>query len=200
MPTIPLSSLTPEERRRLYLMALQKTIAFAVKVLGMPASQLAIRSISPGDPNAVDASLIDVAFKTKAVSKEEAWIEAAADLTANALSEVTAPGFQVAENTVISVYGFVDLTPNPDLTLIALFNGKENLYTDQVEHCYVERPYGGVFVRSNGEPVMCYWRPKDFLSWKMAFKSATDKNVVLLGFVVEPKGKNITVSHEGVKE
>ncbi|MEM4976557.1 MAG: hypothetical protein QXT64_04450 [Desulfurococcaceae archaeon] len=197
MPTIPLSSLTPEERRRLYLSALKGTISYAVKRIGRPVSELSIRSISPGDPAAVDASLIDVAFKTKAVAKEEAWIEAAADLTPNALSEVTAPGFQVAENTVIGVYGFVDLTPNPDLTLIALFNGKENLYTDQVEHCYVERPYGGIFVRSDGAPILCLWGPKDYLSWKMAFKSATDKNVVLLGFVVEPMGKNITVKHEG---
>lgn len=198
MPTIPLSWLTPEERRRLYLQALEKIIEFAEEKLKVDRSQLAARMISPGDEsNATDATMIDVDFKTAATTGQEEWTEDSADITAGDLSSVLASGEQVNENTVIGVFGFMDLTPNPDLTMIQLLNGSEKLISDQVEHCYAERPYGGIFVDEKGDVVVALWGPKDFIDWKMNFKTSADKNVILLGFTVETKGKNITVSHLG---
>jgi hypothetical protein len=92
------------------------------------------------------------------------------------------------------VYGFLDLTPSPDLTMVQLLNGSEKLISAQVEHCYAEPPYGGFFVDNLGNVIICKWGPKDYIDWKMNFKTAANKNVVLLGFTVEMKGKNITVS------
>jgi len=196
MPVKPFCFMTQEEKSRLYNQAMQKTVAFAVEKLGVPVSEVALRELSPGDESAAaDGTLIDVDWKTApAAADAESWTEDSADLTAAALSSVLVANEQVNENTCITIYGFSDNTPDPDLTMLQLMNGSEKVMSAQVEHCYIEAPYGGFFVDNKGDVIICKWAPKDYIKWYLACKTAADKNVVLLGFTAEIKGKNITVS------
>jgi len=193
MPLIPLSDLTPQRREQLRLQAMKICLQRAIeKGIAKSRRELIIREIVPGDESDC-TDFVDFDFKTAATTGQEEWTEDAADLTAGDLSSVIASGETVNDETLIGIYGFLDLTPAPDLTMIGLYKGSEVKDIWEVEHCYGQEPYGGINVDENGNVRVAIWEPKDPFDIKMNFKSAADKNVVMLGFVVEKLGKRITV-------
>jgi hypothetical protein len=161
-------------------------------IKGVTRKDLIIREIVPGDES--DATdFVDFDFKTAATTGQEEWTEASADLTAGDLSSVIATGETINDDTVLAIYGFVDLTPSPDMTMAAFYKGSEVKDIWEVEHCYAQAPYGGINMDENGNVVVLVWGPKDPFNIKQNHKSAANKNVVYLGFVVEKLGKRITV-------
>lgn len=194
MPLIPLADLSPQRREQLRLAAMKIAVAVALKKgIAKSRAGLVIREIVPGDES--DATdFVDFDFKTAATTGQEQWKADAADLTAGDLSSIIASGEKVNDDTVIVVYGFVDLSPSAELTMIALKSGNEYKDIWEVEHCYGEAPYGGINVDENGNVLVAVWEPNDPIDVQLNVTGAsTDLPVVFLGFVVERVGEHITV-------
>jgi hypothetical protein len=193
MPLIPLADLTETRREQLRLQAMRACVQKAIEQgIAKTRKDLIVREIVPGDlSDATD--FVDFDFKTAATTGEEEWTEASADLTAGDLSSVVVSGQVINDETLLGIYGFTDLTPAPDMTMMGFYKGSEVKDIWEVEHCYANAPYGGINVDENGNAVVLIWEPKDPFNVKQNHKSAANKNVVWLGFVVEKLGKRITV-------
>ena len=192
---MPLADIPPEKRFQLRLQAMKICLQKAQEyIAGRPSrKELIIREIVPGDES--DATdFVDFDFKTAATTGQEQWLIDAGDLTAGDLSSVIATGEKVNDDTVIGIYGFVDLSAAAELTMVALKKGNEYKDIWEVEHCYGEPPYGGINVDENGQVMVAIWKPNDPIDIQLNVTGgSTDLPIVFLGFVVEKVGEHITV-------
>lgn len=192
MPIIPLSEIPEATLKAMREQAIAKMRAFAVKNLDAPEREIIIREAWCGDADAA-TDFVDFDWRTDVVAGGQFWGQDAADLTPNDLSSWMKADSKVPDDACWGIYGFLDLTPSPDLTAISLKKGAEVKDLWQVEHCYGEAPYGGISVGRNGEVRLATWGHDDPIDIQMCFKTSADKAVVLFALVGERLGKRITV-------
>lgn len=199
MPVIPFSDLPQELRVAAYRNAIKKVKQLMVKEgIVRTEDEVAVRELMIGD-EANAADFVDLNVRTAVVSGQEFWGQDSADITPNRFSSVIATGEKVPDNKVIVFYGFTDLTPNPDLVAIKFVRGSDTLDIWEVEHCYksTEEVGGLAFttdVAGNLVPYCVAYVQNDPIDIQMIFKSASDKNVVLLALIGERYGEHISKS------
>ena len=190
---VPIWSLTEEEQKKYHLEAVRNFRRIAAEKLRLPEEDVIIRPVVIGDPTVANVEdFYDLRAKTAVATGQEWWGQDSSDITANQLSSILYSGESVPDEKLVAVYGFVDLTPNPDLYMLRFKRGEEVKDVWQVEHCYAKEPFGGINVDDHGRVRLIVWYPKDPIDWQMAFKSSSDKRVVLYALVAESKGKVIT--------
>jgi len=192
MPIIPLSDIPAEKLEMYRRQAIEAMLAAAEKNLKIPRSRLIIREAWCGDADAA-TDFVDFDWKTDIIAGGQFWGQDAADLTANDLSSWMKAGSKVPDRKNWGIYGFLDLTPTPDLTAISLEKGMEVKDLWQVEHCYGKAPYGGISIGRDGKVRIAVWNQNDPIDVRMCFKSSADKFVVLFALVAEEVGERITV-------
>ena len=142
MPLIPLADLTETRRELLRLQAMRACVAKAIdKGIAKSRKDLIVREIVAGDESDV-TDFCDFDFKTAATTGQEEFTQDSADLTAGDLSAVIAANEVINDETLIGIYGFVDLTPAPDMTMMQFLKGSEVKDIWETEHCYAQAPYG----------------------------------------------------------
>lgn len=199
MPVIPFSDLPQELRVAAYRNAIKKVKQLMVKEgIVRTEDEVAVRELMIGD-EANAADFVDLNVRTAVVSGQEFWGQDSADITPNHFSSVIATGEKVPDNKVVVFYGFTDLTPNPDLVAIKFVRGSDTLDIWEVEHCYksTEEVGGLAFttdVAGNLVPYCVAYVQNDPIDIQMIFKSASDKNVVLLALIGERYGEHISKS------
>lgn len=199
MPVIPFSDLPQELRVAAYRNAIKKVKQLMVKEgIVRTEDEVAVRELMIGD-EANAADFVDLNVRTAVVSGQEFWGQDSADITPNRFSSVIATGEKVPDNKVVVFYGFTDLTPNPDLVAIKFVRGSDTLDIWEVEHCYksTEEVGGLAFttdVAGNLVPYCVAYVQNDPIDIQMIFKSASDKNVVLLALIGERYGEHISKS------
>lgn len=199
MPVIPFSDLPQELRVAAYRNAIKKVKQLMVKEgIVRTEDEVAVRELMIGD-EANAADFVDLNVRTAVVSGQEFWGQDSADIAANQFSSVIATGEKVPDNKVVVFYGFTDLTPNPDLVAIKFVRGSDTLDIWEVEHCYksTEEVGGLAFttdVAGNLVPYCVAYVQNDPIDIQMIFKSASDKNVVLLALIGERYGEHISKS------
>jgi hypothetical protein len=199
MPVIPFSDLPKELRVAAYRNAMRKVKQLMVKEgIVRTEDEVAVRELIIGD-EANAADFVDLNVRTAVVSGQEFWGQDSANIAANQFSSVIATGEKVPDNKVVVFYGFTDLTPNPDLVAIKFVRGSDTLDIWEVEHCYksTEEVGGLAFttdVAGNLVPYCVAYVQNDPIDIQMIFKSASDKNVVLLALIGERYGEHISKS------
>jgi len=196
MPVIPLADLPDAYKIAAYINAMNQVRKNMIEqgIVRNPGD-IAIRELVVGDEaNATD--FVDLNVKTAQTAGMEFWAEDSADLTAGDLSSILTSGEKVPDNKVIVIYGFFDLTPNPDLTAIRLKRGSDVLDFWEVEHCYVKEPYGGMCFEINtaGQlvPYTVTYVQNDPIDIQMNFKTSADKYVGLYALIGERYGEQIS--------
>jgi len=184
----PVWELTPEETQRRKDITRIKVIekAIAQNIVSDP-SELRFREIIFGDGGGSPTYTVDLNSDTPQIASQVNFAQDAADLTAVNLSSVLDSAAAIPENKVLGIYGFEDLTPNPDLFAMSFHAGQAGLKNYwHVEHCYLRYPYGsGVGITDS--PLV--YGAKERIDWKLAFKSnLVDRNVALRGIVGELPG------------
>lgn len=183
---IPLGELTKPDIALIRETAREVLKQRAAEVLRIDPNEIVVRDLVVGDES--DATdFVDLDFRTASVVGQEFWAEDAADLVAGDLSAILVAGETIPDNKFVGVFGFFDLTPNPDLTGVRLLRGSDTLDFWQTEQCYVysEMPGGlirGVIIYDQSDPV----------SWEMNFKTATDKFVGFFSYIAERFGEQIS--------
>jgi len=196
MPVIPLSDLPNEYRVAAYENAMRQLVEAMLKEgIVRNRNDIAIRELVIGDEtNATD--FVDLDVKTAQTSGMEFWAEDSADITAGDLSAILTAGEKVPDNKCIAIFGFFDLTPNPDLTGIRLKRGSDVLDFWEVEHCYVgDEPGGMCFTYEPGTGLVPYaviYVQNDPISIEMNFKTSADKFVGLYALIAERYGEQIS--------
>jgi hypothetical protein len=161
--------------------------ARAAQKLKINPNEVVIRDLVVGDKtNAAD--WVDLDVKTAVVTGQQHWAQDAADLTDNTLSSVLASGERIPDNKFVAIFGFVDLTPNPDLVKMRFKRGQEVLDVWYVEHVYAwKEVVGGVIEGA------IFYDEKDPIDIQMEFKDGSvDKYVALLALIAEPSGETVT--------
>jgi len=191
---IPLSEMTEAKRTALHTAAFKAMKAQGLKLIkGVSEGDLIVRELVIGD-EANAADFVDLNVRTAVATGQQEWAQDANDLTDRTLSSVLASGETVPDEKVIGVYGFIDLTPNPDLVMLRFKKGSEVKDIWQVEHCYGKEPYGGINVDENGNLKLIVWQPNDPIDWEMCFKDGSvDKYVRLFALIAEKVGERVTV-------
>lgn len=184
---IPLGELTPEmidEIRRLAEITLRKRAAEKLK---LPENQIVVRELVVGD-EANAADFVDLDVRTEVTTGQQFWGQDANDLTDNTLSSILASGEKVPDGKFIGFFGFVDLTPNPDLVAIRFKRGADILDFWHVEHCYAYPDKKGGMIKG-----VIIYDQNDPIDIEMEFKDGSvDKYVVLLAYIAERYGETIT--------
>jgi hypothetical protein len=171
-------------------------LSAGLEILKVQREDVVIREISPGDSTAA-TDFVDFDQLTAAVAGQEHWMWDAADLTAGDLSNVMTVTQTINDDTVLGIYGFLDLSPSAELTAIRLRKGQEIKDWWQVEPCYGMAPYGGIAMDENGKVTPSIWKPNEPFGIDLNVTgAATDQPIVFLGFVVERTGTHITVKQQ----
>ena len=197
MPVIPFTDLPEEYRIAAYRHAINRVKMLMVneKIVDSP-DKVAVREVMVGAQTGI-ADFVDLTVKTAVVTGQEFWGQAAADITANALSSILSTNFKVPDDKVIVFFGFTDLTSNPDLVAIKFERGSDTLDIWQVQHCYKSKEeVGGMTFTTdpagNLVPYCISYVQNDPVTIKMLFKTSSDKSVVLLALIGERFGDRIS--------
>lgn len=184
---IPLGAI-PFER----FMEIREGVAAALKEraarkLRMSPENIIVRDIVVGDStNAND--WVDLDVRTAVTTGQQFWGQDAADLTSNQLSSILAAGERIPDNKFVVFFGWVDLTPNPDLVKIRFKKGQEVLDVWYAEHVYAWKDVVGGVIEGG-----VFYDEKEPIDIQMEFKDGSvDKYVALFGLIAEPSGETVT--------
>lgn len=184
---LPLGAIPFEKFQEIRLTVYTTLVNEAAKVLKADPKNIVVRDIVVGDStNAAD--WVDLSVKTAIVAGQQFWGQSASDLTSNQLSSILAAGERIDDNKLVAFFGWVDLTPNPDLVKIRFKKGQEIKAVWYAEHVYAwKEVVGGV-----AQQFIIYY-PKDPIDIQMEFKDgSTNKYVALFGFIAELAGEQIS--------
>jgi hypothetical protein len=179
------------------------------KIVGH-ASEIITRRLIIGDQSGTHADLVcdlDI-VSTAQLAALVRQTQDSSNITAGDLSHMLVSGETIPSQKAVAIYGFIDLTPEPDRDLVALQFKRGN--SDVVgffptQHCYVgDLPNGGVFGEPrpvfSGQmisdvkftPYIMLWEEEEKITMRGIWGTSTDKMVIILGFISEKIGENIS--------
>ena len=183
---IPLGELTPADISLIRDTAREVLRQRAAEVLKILPEDIVVRDLVIGD-EAAATDFVDLDVRTNETAGMQHWAEDAADLVAGDLSSILAAGETVPDNKFVGIFGFFDLTPNPDLVAIRLRRGSDTLDFWQTEQCYVYADMPGGLIRG-----VIIYDQSDPIDIQMNFKTAVDKFVGLFSYIAERFGERIS--------
>lgn len=187
------------ELRQLRILAARQLIDEAIKAgYGKSPEDFTVRDIIFGDANSTD--IADVYVKTATVAGQEEWMEAAADLTAGDLKQVTNLTYVVQPSKIIGIYGFQDYSIVKDLTGVRYKRGAETLLFVEPESMYLEAtaalqpswPAAMLLVDIDQQamltPGTLMWRDGEIVVIEQNHHTAAARQVIHYALICEHKG------------